>query len=305
MEMTQTEPEADSLTLETAAGPLPQGMSALRDSAHMNANALDTAAYISMTLAELKEACVAAGLPKTGPKEKLITFLKNPDLYRKKAARKRKASPAAEEPRESPAEAKELVDRAERPARATGGGPLIVAADDDDDGGAAAAGHARPWSGEAVRLFSATEEVVVEATDEGDRFKGRKTRTVEFSGNMTKTILPSDLKNVPARAAGAPGVFLNHGGGACPICGALRFTSEPGEVNELHDILSIEPFLTDALDARHLAGPAGPVERITVDHVALKVACCQRGHVSGSASLDLRHIGTLGWGLDIPFSCLW
>jgi len=85
----------------------------------MNANALDTAAYISMTLAELKEACVAAGLPKTGPKEKLITFLKNPDLYRKKAARKRKASPAAEEPRESPAEAKELVDRAERPTRAT------------------------------------------------------------------------------------------------------------------------------------------------------------------------------------------
>ena len=72
-----------------------------------------------MSLADLKLACAAQGLPKTGTKAKLINFLEHPELYAKPAKKQKTVAPApADKPLAKPP-AKPLVDRAARPTRAT------------------------------------------------------------------------------------------------------------------------------------------------------------------------------------------
>ena len=194
--------------------------------------------YSSMSLADLKLACAAQGLPKTGPKAKLINFLEHPELYAKPAKKQKTVAPApADKPLAKPP-AKPLVDRAARPTRATGGDAIIDAA--DDDGG----GEGEKWSNDAVSLYWTREDVVTEQEDPNDRFVGRKTRTLAFSGAVKTRVLPCELQNVLARELGAPGLFL--GETKCVKCGALEYVARPGDVNELQDVLSLEAFLTAA-----------------------------------------------------------
>lgn len=250
-----------------------------------------------MSLADLKLACAAQGLPKTGTKAKLINFLEHPELYAKPVKKQKTVAPApADKPLAKPP-AKPLVDRAARPTRATGGDAIINVADDDDGA------EGKNWSNDAVSLYWTREDVVTEQEDPNDRFVGRKQRTLTFSGAVKTRVLPCELQNVLARELGAPGLFL--GETKCVKCGALEYVARPGDVNELQDVLSMEAFLTEAMDAAELAGPAGKGCVMTADRAA--VTCCRGGHVRGTASAPLKKMGTLGWGVEIPlgFACLW